>query len=198
VASATEEEIYAALGLDWIPPELRENSGEIEAAAAHTLPKLIEQEQIRGDLHMHTTESDGRVPLEEMAEAARARGLEYVAITDHSKALAMANGLDEKRAVAFAQRVREMDQSSLGIRVFSGLECDILRSGEMDSGRGRAGGAGLGGGERAQLHESGTGGDDGPPAARAGVSVAAGAGPSDRAHSAASGSVSVRLRCGGG
>jgi len=132
MASATEEEIYAALGLDWIPPELRENSGEIEAAAERRLPRLIEQSHIRGDLHMHTTESDGRVSLEEMAEAARARGLEYIAITDHSKALAMANGLDEKRAVAFAHHVREMDQSGLGLRVFSGIECDIRRDGEMD------------------------------------------------------------------
>lgn len=132
MASAIEGEIYAALGLDWIPPELRENSGEIEAAAEHRLPRLIEQGHIRGDLHMHTTESDGRVSLEEMAEAARARGLEYIAITDHSKALAMANGLDEKRAVAFAHHVREMDQSGLGLRVFSGIECDIRRDGEMD------------------------------------------------------------------
>ncbi len=132
VARKTEEEIYGALGLDWIPPELRENSGEIEAAAAHKLPKLVEQSQIRGDLHMHTTESDGRATLEEMVEAAHALGYEYVAITDHSKALAMANGMDEKRAVAFAHRVREMDQSGFGLRVFSGIECDIKRDGEMD------------------------------------------------------------------
>ena len=128
----TEEEIYEALGLAWIPPELRENSGEIEAAAARKLPKLVEQSQIRGDLHMHTTESDGRATLEEMAEAARERGYEYIAITDHSKALAMANGMDEKRAVEFAHRVREMDQSGFGLRVFSGIECDIKRDGEMD------------------------------------------------------------------
>jgi DNA polymerase (family X) len=132
VASATEEEIYAKLGLDWIAPELRENSGEIDAAAEHRLPKLVELEDIRGDLHMHTTESDGRASLQEMAEAARARGLAYIAITDHSKALAMANGLNEARAVAFAQQVREMDQGALGVRVFSGLECDILRDGKMD------------------------------------------------------------------
>ena len=81
---------------------------------------------------MHTTETDGRATLEEMAEAARERGYEYIAITDHSKALAMANGLDEKRAVAFAHQVREMDQKGLGIRVFSGLECDIRRDGTMD------------------------------------------------------------------
>lgn len=132
VASATEEEIYKVLGLDWIPPELRENSGEIDAAAEHRLPKLVELSQMRGDLHMHTTESDGRATLAEMAEAARERGLEYIAITDHSKSLAMTNGLDEKRAVAFAHQVREMNQKELGLRVFSGLECDIMRDGAMD------------------------------------------------------------------
>lgn len=132
VASETEEEIYKTLGLDWIPPELRENSGELEASAAHKLPALVELKHIRGDLHMHTTETDGRATLEEMAETARSQGLSYVAITDHSKALAMANGLDEKRAVAFAARVRAMDHASLGIRVFSGIECDILRDGQMD------------------------------------------------------------------
>jgi DNA polymerase (family X) len=132
VAGATEEEIYEKLGLAWIPPELRENSGEIEAAASGNLPELIETRQIRGDLHMHTRESDGRASLEEMAEAARGFGYEYVAITDHSKALAMANGLDEKRAVAFAHQVRDMDQKGLGLRVFSGIECDIRRDGVMD------------------------------------------------------------------
>ena len=132
VASATEEEIYGVLGLDWIPPELRENSGEIDAAAEHRLPKLVELSQMHGDLHMHTTESDGRATLAEMAEAARKRGLDYIAITDHSKSLAMTNGLDEKRAVAFAQQVRELDQRELGLRVFSGLECDIMRDGAMD------------------------------------------------------------------
>jgi DNA polymerase (family X) len=132
VAGSAEEEIYAALGLDWIPPELRENSGEIEAAAEHRLPQLITLDQIRGDLHMHTTETDGRASLEEMAEAAHQAGYEYIAITDHSKALAMANGLDEKRAVAFAHRVREMKDNEFGLRVFSGIECDIRRDGSMD------------------------------------------------------------------
>lgn len=132
VAGETEEEVYRQLGLDWIPPELRENCGEIEAAQEGRLPKLIELSDIRGDLHMHTVETDGRATLEEMAAAARALGYEYIAITDHSKALAMANGLDEKRAVAFAKHVRELDQNGLGIRIFSGLECDIRRDGEMD------------------------------------------------------------------
>lgn len=130
VAGATEEEIYSALGLAWIPPELRENCGEIEAAAEGKLPKLVDLRDIRGDLHMHTTETDGRATLEEMAQASRERGYEYIAITDHSKALAMANGLDEKRAVEFAHRMREMN--GLGIRVFSGIECDIRRDGVMD------------------------------------------------------------------
>src|SRR5580698_4695846 len=121
VASATEEEIYAALGLAWIPPELRENQGEIEAAETGKLPSLLQLSDIRGDLHMHTRESDGRATLEEMAAAAKELGYEYVAITDHSKALAMANGLDEKRAVAFAHQVRDMDQSAMGLRVFSGI-----------------------------------------------------------------------------
>jgi DNA polymerase (family X) len=132
VAGETEEEVYGQLGLTWIPPELRENGGEIEAALEGRLPKLIELSDIRGDLHMHTVETDGRATLEEMAEAARALGYEYIAITDHSKALAMANGLDEKRAVAFAKHVRELNQNGLGIRIFSGLECDIRRDGEMD------------------------------------------------------------------
>jgi DNA polymerase (family X) len=134
VAGETEEGVYQALGLPWIPPELRENTGEIEAAEAGRLPELVELKHIRGDIHMHTTETDGRATLEEMAQAARDRGYEYIAITDHSKALAMANGLDEKRVVAFAKQVREINRNGngLGIRIFSGLECDILKDGAMD------------------------------------------------------------------
>ena len=132
VAGETEAQIYEALGLGWIPPELRENSGEVEAAEQGTLPELVELQQIRGDLHMHTTETDGRATLAEMAEAGRAHGYEYIAITDHSKALAMANGLDEKRAVAFAAQVREINRGEIGIHVFSGLECDILKDGTLD------------------------------------------------------------------
>ncbi len=130
VAGRTEEEVYAKLGLAWIPPELRENSNEIDAAAEGKLPRLLEPSDIQGDLHMHTRESDGRATLEEMAAAARELGHRYIAITDHSKSLAMANGLDEKRAIAFARQVEQLD--GLGIRVFSGLECDILRNGRMD------------------------------------------------------------------
>lgn len=132
VAAATEEEIYAALGLAWIPPELRENTGEIEAAEAGQLPQLLELGDMRGDLHMHTQESDGRGTLEEMARAARALGYEYIVITDHSKALAMANGLDEKRVLAFAEMVKGISAAEFGLKVFAGIECDILKDGRMD------------------------------------------------------------------
>ncbi len=132
VAGETEAGVYQAIGLPWIPPELRENCGELEAAAEGRLPSLVELGNIRGDLHMHTTETDGRGTLEEMVDAARALGYQYVAITDHSKALAMANGLDEARAVAFARRVRQINGDGPGIRIFSGIECDILRDGTLD------------------------------------------------------------------
>ena len=132
VAGETEEEVYRKLGLAWIPPELRENQGEIECAAEGRLPRLIEPQEIRGDLHMHTTETDGRASLDEMAAAAKELGYSYIAVTDHSKALAMANGLDEARVIAFARRVRQIGPDELGIRVFSGIECDIRRDGTMD------------------------------------------------------------------
>ena len=133
VAAATEEEIYAALGMDWMPPEMRENLGEIEAAARHALPRLIEKADLRGDVHMHTTATDGHNSIREMAEAALACGFEYIAITDHSKNLAMTNGLDEKRALEHIQRIREVDRQMAGrIRVFTGIEVDILADGALD------------------------------------------------------------------
>src|SRR4030081_94884 len=132
VAGATEEEIYAKLKLDFIPPELRENFGEIEAAAGHTLPVLIEQSDIRGDVHMHTVETDGRNTIEEMAEAARERGYEYMAITDHSKNLAFANGLTDERALAHIERIRAVEKKMKGIRIFAGIEVDILGDGSLD------------------------------------------------------------------
>ena len=133
VAAETEEEIYAALGMDWIPPELRENLGEIEAAAAHKLPVLIELGDIQGDVHMHTTATDGRNTIREMAETGLARGYRYIAITDHSKNLAMTNGLDEKRALEHLRRIREVDKEMEGrIRVFTGIEVDILPDGALD------------------------------------------------------------------
>jgi len=109
VAAASEADIYNALDLDYVPPELRENSGEIEAAANHTLPKLIELGDIRGDLHMHTDATDGRDTIRQMAEAALVRGLNYIAITDHSKNLAMTNGLDDERALAHIKAIRKVD-----------------------------------------------------------------------------------------
>jgi DNA polymerase (family X) len=132
VAGKTEEEIYAKLKLDYIPPELRENCGEIEAAENHSLPQLIEQKDLRGDVHMHTVETDGRNTIEEMAEAAKARGYKYMAITDHSKNLAFANGLDDKRAVEHIARIREAGQKIDGIKIFAGIEVDILADGDLD------------------------------------------------------------------
>jgi DNA polymerase (family 10) len=131
VAGSDEEGIYAALGLAWIPPELREGRGEIEAADARRLPRLVDRSDLRGDLHVHTTETDGRDTLSAMAEAAREAGLEYIAITDHSQALAMANGLDERRALEHAARVRSVDGTH-GVRLLAGIECDIRPDGTMD------------------------------------------------------------------
>jgi DNA polymerase (family 10) len=133
VAAGSEDEIYAALGLPCIPPEMRENLGEIERCAQGESPRLICRSDIRGDVHMHTTASDGRNSIVEMAEAAVACGLEYIAITDHSKALAMTGGLDEKRALEHIVRIREIDQEMEGrLRIFSGIEVDILADGALD------------------------------------------------------------------
>jgi DNA polymerase (family 10) len=133
VAAASEAEIYNALDLDYIPPELRENGGELEAAAAHTLPHLITLADIRGDLHMHTDATDGRDTIRQMADAAMARGLAYIAITDHSKNLAMTNGLDDARALEHIKRIRKVDAEMKGmIRVLAGIEVDILADGSLD------------------------------------------------------------------
>lgn len=137
VAAASEEEVYRALDLDYIPPELRENCGEIEAAAAESLPQLITRADIRGDLHMHTEATDGRDTIRQMAEAALQRGLSYIAITDHSKNLAMTNGLDDARALEHVRRIREVDselQRDYGgrIRILPGIEVDILADGAID------------------------------------------------------------------
>src|SRR5688572_9946468 len=132
VAGRTEAEIYEALGLVEIPAELREGRGEIEAAEQRALPDLVTLGDLRGDIHCHTTETDGHDDIETMALAARDAGLKYLAITDHSKALAMANGLDEHRAVMHARRVREISDRLDGITLLAGIECDILPSGSMD------------------------------------------------------------------
>jgi len=132
VAGKTEEEIYAKLKLDYIPPEMRENLGEIDLAQNHALPALVTQQDLQGDVHMHTVETDGRNTIEEMAEAARERGYKYVAITDHSKNLAFANGLDDKRAVEHIARIRAAAQKIEGITIFAGIEVDILADGDLD------------------------------------------------------------------
>jgi DNA polymerase (family 10) len=133
VAAETEEAIYAALGMDWVPPELRENLGEIEAAARHQLPRVIERSDLRGDVHMHTFATDGKNSIREMADAALERGSEYIAITDHSKNLAMTNGLDAARAMEHVHHIRQVDREMDGrIRIFPGIEVDILGDGELD------------------------------------------------------------------
>lgn len=132
VAGETEEGIYEALGMSWVPPELRENRGEIDAALARGLPRLLSLPDLRGDLHMHTTVTDGRDDPDAMAAAAHRLGHSYIAITDHSKALAMANGLDETRALAHAARVRALNGRFDGLTVLAGIECDILADGRLD------------------------------------------------------------------
>ena len=133
VAAATEQDIYAALGMQWIAPELRENCGELEAAEAGTLPQLITLDDIRGDVHMHTTATDGSFSIREMAEGALLRGRKYIAITDHSKNLAMTNGLDDGRARDHVRAIRAVDAEMEGrIRVFAGIEVDILQDGSLD------------------------------------------------------------------
>ena len=132
IAGETEAGIYEALGLALVPPELRENRGEIAAAERHALPRLVTVNELRGDLHMHTTVTDGRADAETMALAARAAGLEYIAITDHSRAIAMANGLDEARALEYAGAIRALNARIEGITVLTGIECDIRPDGSMD------------------------------------------------------------------
>jgi DNA polymerase (family 10) len=132
VASASEEEIYAKLGLDYVPPELRENTGEIDAAAEHRLPELVELKDIRGDLQMHTTASDGKNSIEEMALAAKRLGYGYISLTDHSKAVTVANGLDEKRTIEQVKKIRAANAKGLGIRILASSEVDVLKDGSLD------------------------------------------------------------------
>ena len=132
VAGKSEAEIYRTLNLDYVPPEMRENSGEIDLAEKHVLPQLIAEKDLQGDAHMHTIETDGRNTIEEMAEAALSRGYKYMAITDHSKNLAFANGLDDTRAVEHIARIRAVDEKTKGIQIFAGIEVDILEDGSLD------------------------------------------------------------------
>ena len=132
VAGRTEEEIYSKLKMEFVPPELRENTGEIAVAEKYELPKLVSLRDIKGDLQMHTTASDGKNSIEEMAAASRELGHEYIAITDHSKAVTVANGLTEKRMAEHIKKLRAADGKGLGIRVLAGSEVDILKDGSLD------------------------------------------------------------------
>jgi len=132
IAGKTEAEVYAKLGVDWIPPELREARGELALARKHQLPSLVTLDQIKGDLQMHTTASDGEASLEEMVEACRARGYAYCAITDHSKRVSMANGLDAKRLRAQWKAIDAWNDAHPGFTVLKSVELDILESGKLD------------------------------------------------------------------
>lgn len=132
IAGRTEEEVYAAIGLPWFPPEVREAREEYNWAAAGELPTLVTLEDIRGDLHMHTTASDGQDSIEEMVAAARARGLSYIAITDHSKRVSMAHGLDGERLRRQWLEVDQVNRQTEDVEVLKGIECDILEKGGMD------------------------------------------------------------------
>lgn len=132
VAGTTEEDVYRALDLPWIPPELRTDRGEVAAADAGALPELVEASDVRGDVHMHSTWSDGRASLEEMVSACVARGYEYMAITDHSKALAMVEGLDAAKLRRQWDEIEEVRAAHPEIRILRGLEVDILRDGSLD------------------------------------------------------------------
>src|SRR5437899_2473240 len=129
-----EEDLYRALGLDYVPPELREDMGEIAAAEKHELPKLIEKENLRGTFHCHSTWSDGIETVEAMAKGAMDLGLEYFGIADHSKSERQANGLDEKRVRQQAEEIKALNKmfAKENFRIFFGTECDILPDGSLD------------------------------------------------------------------
>ena len=132
LAGKTEDSVYHRLNLPWIPPELREDRGEVEAAEAGTLPDLVTEEDIRGDLHCHTTWSDGRDEPEAMVEAARDKGYEFLAVTEHSKAVSVAKGLDEKALQKHMDEMHALNRNTRGFWVMSGIEVDILKSGKLD------------------------------------------------------------------
>ena len=132
IAAETEEDVYGALGLDWIPPELREDRGEIDAAAAHALPKLVGVEQVRGDLHTHTSWTDGRDPLADMARRAKAKGYAYLAVTDHSPGLGMTYGLSPERIQARLAEAARLNAELAPFRIIVGTEVDIRANGKLD------------------------------------------------------------------
>jgi len=132
ISGSKEEDVFAAVGLPWIEPELREDRGEIEAAKAGQLPRLVTLDDIRGDLHMHTKDSDGKNSLREMAAAAKARGYIYIAITDHTKHTTVAHGLDEKRLSNQLDEIDRLNDEIGGIRILKSSEVDILADGSLD------------------------------------------------------------------
>lgn len=132
LAGKTEKAVYKRLGMDWVPPVLREDRGEVEAALKGKLPTLVQEDDIRGDLQSHTTASDGKHTIREMAQAARKYGLDYLAITDHSKRVTMANGLNDDRARKHAEAIREVDADMKRFWLMAGIEVDILKSGKLD------------------------------------------------------------------
>jgi DNA polymerase (family 10) len=132
IAGATEEEVYKKLGLAYIPPEMREDRGEVALARAGKLPRLVTVSDMRGDLHVHSDWTDGTAPIEAMAEAARTLGYAYIALTDHSRRVAMAHGLDPAR---LTRQIREIDRINgrlSGITILKGIEVDILKDGDLD------------------------------------------------------------------
>ncbi len=132
IAGATEEEVYKAIGLPYIPPELREDAGEIEAALEGRLPDLLELDDLRGDLHAHTNWSDGHHPLEALIEAAHRRGYEYIIVSDHSRSSTVAGGLSEERLLEQVTKIRALNKKYPTLRILAGSECDILADGKMD------------------------------------------------------------------
>jgi DNA polymerase (family 10) len=132
IAGATEEEVYAAVGLPWIPPELREDSGEIETAQSRRLPALVELDDIRGDLHCHTNATDGHHTVEALVAGARERGYAYVLVSDHSRSTRIADGLTAEEALAHVEKIRAVGRKQRGIAVLAGSECDILPDGSLD------------------------------------------------------------------
>src|SRR5205823_11919121 len=127
-----EAGLYRALGLDFVPPELRENCGEFEAAENHSLPRLLEKENLRGTFHCHTVASDGHNTLEEMAAAAQELGLEYLGIAEHSKSSIQAHGIDATKLKSQITAIRKLNKKFENFRLFAGVECDILRDGKLD------------------------------------------------------------------
>ncbi len=136
ILTSTEESIYSHLKLSFIEPELREGTGEVKSASQGKLPKLVTVEDLRGDLHMHTTASDGADTIQAMADAAQVRGYEYIAITDHSQSLKITNGLTEKRLLQHIKAIDKLNSRLKNFHIFKSAEVDILEDGKLDYSKG--------------------------------------------------------------